>query len=295
MSEGGWQRVLVLGGGGLIGVAWESGVCHGLLEGGVDVRSYDAFVGTSAGAMIGSRLAAGELPPDPDAPRPAGAEGANVDPSRVDVKALGAAFKKWSEIERTTPADAREIGLIARVLYRDTEADWVKGIGLVSGDPRRWPDKPFFINAVDTETGERVTFDNQHGALIGHAIAASASVPGLVASVAIDGKLYMDGQVHSSTNADIVLTHPRAMKPREVVILMPTNRHTAPGIGAHAEREVAAEIEALEAAGCAVRFVTPTAEHAARMGTNLMDAKKMRDAHAVGLETGRALAAELER
>jgi NTE family protein len=288
-----WKRVLVLGGGGLIGVAWEAGLIMGLLERGVDLRDCDAFVGTSAGAITCARLAAGQLPLDPNAPRPAGAEGANVDPSRIDMKALGKAFTKWSQIDRTTAAHAREIGLTARVLYRDTEADWVKGIGIVAGAAEEWPKKPFFISSVDTETGERIAFDATHGVKLGRAIAASAAVPGIFASVEIDGKLYMDGQIHSSTHADILLTHPSAQKPEEVIIAMPTNSRTAPGIGGHAEREVAAEIEALKAAGCVVRFITPTAEHAVRIGSNLMDPKKMPDAYAVGVETGHALAPEL--
>jgi NTE family protein len=288
-----WKRALVLGGGGLIGVAWEAGLCKGLFERGVDLRDCDAFVGTSAGAITCSRLAAGELPPGLDAPPPKGAHGANVDPSRIDMKALGKAFNKWSQIVRATVEDKREIGLVARDLYRDTEASWVEGITAVSGGPTAWPKKPFFISAVDTESGEEVAFDAAHGVEIGRAIAASAAVPGIFASVEIGGKLYMDGQVHSSTHADILLKHPRAQRPEEVVIFMPTNSRTAPGIGGHAEREVAAEIEALKVAGCVVRFVTPTAEHAERMGNNLMDAAKVADAYAVGLETGYALASEL--
>jgi NTE family protein len=294
MTEGSWKRALVLGGGGLVGVAWESGLCAGLLQRGVDLRDFDAFVGTSAGAITCAQLAAGQLPAGPSDPRPVGAEGANVDLSRIDMKALGKAFTKWSQIVRTTPADAREIGLVARELYRDTEADWVKGIGVVSGNPSAWPTKPFFISAVDTESGERAVFDNLHGVEVGRAIAASAAVPGIFASVEINGRLYMDGQVHSSTHADILVTHPSAKKPEQVWILMPTNSLTAPGIGGHAEREVTAEIEALKAAGCIVHFVTPTAEHAERMGKNLMDPKKVGDAYAVGVETGAQLASELK-
>lgn len=294
MTESSWKRALVLGGGGMIGVAWEAGLFNGLLERGVDLRECDAFVGTSAGAIISARLAAGLPPLGPNDPRPKGAEGANIDPSRIDMKALGQAFNKWSKIDRATPEHAREIGSIARTLYRDTEADWIKGISAVAGAAPEWPAKPFFITAVDTESGERIAFDNAHGVELGRAIAASASVPGIFASVEIDGKLYMDGQVHSSTHADVLLNHPRAKRAAEVIIAMPTNSRTAPGIGAHAEREVAAEIEALKAAGCIVRFVTPTADHATRLGSNLMDASKMPEAFAVGVETGHALASELK-
>jgi hypothetical protein len=103
----------------------------------------------------------------------------------------------------------------------------------------------------------------------------------------------MDGQVLSSTHADVLLTHRNAPRPREVVVAMPTNRHTAPGIGQQAERAAAAEIAALEAAGCVVRFITPSAENVARLGTNLMDEARMPDAYAVGFETGRAWAPQL--
>ena len=54
------KRVLVLGGGGIIGIAWETGLVSGLSEGGIDVRDADLVVGTSAGSVVGTRLAAGQ-------------------------------------------------------------------------------------------------------------------------------------------------------------------------------------------------------------------------------------------
>ena len=41
-------RALVLGGGGPIGIAWESGLVAGLAEGGVDLSTADFIMGTSA-------------------------------------------------------------------------------------------------------------------------------------------------------------------------------------------------------------------------------------------------------
>ena len=49
-------RALVLAGGGLTGIAWESGVLAGLAAGGVDTEHWDLVVGTSAGAFVGARL-----------------------------------------------------------------------------------------------------------------------------------------------------------------------------------------------------------------------------------------------
>src|SRR3984893_14742010 len=47
---------LVLGGGGVTGVAWELGVLAGLAEQGVDLSEAELVVGTSAGSVVGSRL-----------------------------------------------------------------------------------------------------------------------------------------------------------------------------------------------------------------------------------------------
>src|SRR5579859_5673897 len=52
-------RALVLGGGGPVGIAWESGLVAGLAQGGVDVGNADFTMGTSAGSFVGARLALG--------------------------------------------------------------------------------------------------------------------------------------------------------------------------------------------------------------------------------------------
>ncbi|HEY6294529.1 MAG TPA: patatin-like phospholipase family protein [Streptosporangiaceae bacterium] len=51
-------RALVLGSGGLTGIAWEAGVLQGLAEGGTLVGDWDLVVGSSAGAYVGARLLA---------------------------------------------------------------------------------------------------------------------------------------------------------------------------------------------------------------------------------------------
>ena len=42
------ERTLVLGGGGITGIAWESGVLAGLIESGVGLELADRIIGTSA-------------------------------------------------------------------------------------------------------------------------------------------------------------------------------------------------------------------------------------------------------
>src|SRR5260370_38219082 len=52
-------RALVLGGGGVAGVAWELGILIGLHDTGVDVRGADVIIGTSAGSVVGAQIASG--------------------------------------------------------------------------------------------------------------------------------------------------------------------------------------------------------------------------------------------
>ena len=54
------KRALVLGGGGPIGIAWHCGLAIGLREEGIELRDADIIVGTSAGSLVGTRLAAGQ-------------------------------------------------------------------------------------------------------------------------------------------------------------------------------------------------------------------------------------------
>jgi NTE family protein len=60
--------VLVLGGGGVLGAAWMTGLLAGIEDGTeIDLRTCEHFVGTSAGAIVAAALAAGESPRRPPA------------------------------------------------------------------------------------------------------------------------------------------------------------------------------------------------------------------------------------
>ncbi|MGZ3646816.1 MAG: patatin-like phospholipase family protein, partial [Ktedonobacteraceae bacterium] len=58
-SNGKSTRALVLGGGGVAGVAWELGILMGLYDTGVDVRGADIIIGTSAGSVVGAQITSG--------------------------------------------------------------------------------------------------------------------------------------------------------------------------------------------------------------------------------------------
>src|SRR5580698_2756588 len=56
------RKALVLGGGGPVGIAWESGVIAGMAEAGIDLTHADFIVGTSAGSVVGAQIAMGRTP-----------------------------------------------------------------------------------------------------------------------------------------------------------------------------------------------------------------------------------------
>src|SRR6202044_3036363 len=51
------SRALVLGGGGPVGIGWESGLAVGFAGEGVHLADADLIVGTSAGSVVGAQLA----------------------------------------------------------------------------------------------------------------------------------------------------------------------------------------------------------------------------------------------
>ena len=53
------RRALVLGGGGVTGIAWETGLIAGLAGLGIDLAAADVIIGTSAGSVVGTDIACG--------------------------------------------------------------------------------------------------------------------------------------------------------------------------------------------------------------------------------------------
>ena len=54
-------RALVLGGGGVLGISWETGVLAGLAGEGVEVTDAELIVGTSAGATVAAQVSTGAV------------------------------------------------------------------------------------------------------------------------------------------------------------------------------------------------------------------------------------------
>jgi NTE family protein len=277
-------RALVLGGGGVVGIAWEAGVLAGLAEGGVRLARSESLIGTSAGSLVGAWLGAGrdvtKLAQEQAAP-PSGDVAARR--AKPDPATLARIFSKWMAYEKLGVAEARELGALALAAPTAPEERSVGWFERELG-PTDWPPN-LRVTAVDAANGELRVFDAKSGVPLVRAVAASCCVPGIFAPVTIGGRRYVDGGVRSGTHAALALEGGA----KHVVVLTPMARGNK-GLAQVMQRLLDEEIETLRAAGAEVTLVAPTREEAQSLGLDYMDPGKRPAAVQLGLETGRRAA-----
>ncbi|MDH5672098.1 MAG: patatin-like phospholipase family protein [Myxococcales bacterium] len=268
------KRATILGSGGIIGVAWITGIVEGLREGGLDPLKADTVVGTSAGSIVSTRLT---TTPTLTAADPAAAAAARANlKGKLKPEASREIFSSWARLQGPDPKVAARIGALART----SEADGAALIDMyrsMFGDPE-WPELDLRIAAVDTESGEREIFATGGPARVAEAVAASTAVPGMFPTVPIGGRHYMDGGVHSTTHADILVGGGYRM----VLIAMPTNAVTGGALGVLAQRCLEAELAALREEGVEAYVLMPEAGDREAYGSSLMDASHAESAEQAG-------------
>jgi NTE family protein len=192
-------RALVLGGGGVVGTAWMTGLVSGLRRAGVDLAEADVIVGTSAGSIVGTMLATGQ-DFDSATPAPPGDRGGSApQPDR------GRLVEVFAILADTTlePAEARRrVGQIALAAETIPEQAHIAGISALI-TAQEWPERELLITAVDVETGELKVWGRDGAAPLRTAVASSCALPGVSPPVTVDGRRYMDGGIGSGTNADV--------------------------------------------------------------------------------------------
>lgn len=251
---------LVLGGGGLAGIAWEVGVLLGLQDAGVDVTGADVVVGTSAGSVVGALVALGsdlgqvfesQTSDAPTAER-------SVD---VDLEQLMASFASAISGTRDPQERRARVGQHALTASEVPENERLEIIAkrLPSHE---WPERDLRITAVDTSTGERVLFTRNSDVDLVHAVAASCAVPGVWPPVTIGATRYMDGGIGSMVNADL------ARGVNRVLIVAPFRGQEHYPLGTTLDEEVAD----LEVAGSQVLVVEADEDSVAAFGNNPLDA-----------------------
>ncbi|MEX2292616.1 MAG: patatin-like phospholipase family protein [Acidimicrobiales bacterium] len=283
---------LVLGAGGVAGGAYHAGVLAALHDAtGWDPRDATVIVGTSAGSISGAALRAGISPADALAraeDRPPSPEGARlmsgvgtsaglpplvatrrtIDPSTALATLARAATK---------PFAARPLAVLAGLVPDGSISTDIitEGISTLFSD--RWPDAPLWICSVRQADGRRVVFgrDDRRPPLA-DVVAASCAIPGFFQPVMIDDKTYIDGGVHSPTNADVALK----LDPRlDLVIVSSPMSVTGRGVRIAVDQAARrwagllldGEARRLRRAGVSVVGFQPTSTDAKVMGINAMD------------------------
>ncbi len=81
---------------------------------------------------------------------------------------------------------------------------WAGALRAITGSD--WTADPLWICTVRTDDARRVVLGRKNAPKtdLATAVAASAAIPGYFQPVEIDGRSYVDGGVHSPTNADIL-------------------------------------------------------------------------------------------
>jgi NTE family protein len=271
------RTALVLGGGGITGIAWEIGVLAGLAEAGTDLTGADLVVGTSAGSVVGALLASGSDLAAVYERQLAPATGEQVARlNRATVAQFG-----WAML-RSRGRDVefrRRIGALALAAEKagltPSEQERLDVIGeRLAGT--QWPQRQLVITAVNAETGEFRTFDRDSGVPLLHAVAASCAVPGVYPPVTIDGRRYVDGGMRSAANADLAQGYDR------LVVLAPIPR----GVGPMAS--VDAQVTGMVSR---VAVISPDAASRKAIGRNVLDPA----ARAPSARAGRTQAATIAR
>lgn len=268
-------KALVLGGGGVAGVAWELGVLDSLFAAGVDLTDADLVVGTSAGSVVAAQICSGEaLSALCDRQSESGSE-LKAPGNFADLidAFVGALAGNPEEDERN-----RRIGKIA--LSATTVDESARRDVILSRLPStQWPARNLVITAVDVETGEFVTFDQASGVELVDAIGASCAVPGVWPPVTIGDRRFMDGGVRSIANSDLADGY-------DVIVVL------APLTGTLG-RPFAAEIDALRVSGSVVEVVEGDATSLTAFGADPLDPATRIPALAEGRRQGAAFVTRL--
>lgn len=296
---------VVLGAGGIVGAAYHAGVVTALAEAGFDARRAELLVGTSAGSSIAATLRAG-FPPADFAARNLGEPLSRVAAAIVERTGGPPALDLRPRPLSRIPAPSSP-GLLLRsggnpakamvgLLPTGTIPTDVIGerFDVLYGDAR-WPEDPMWICAVDLDRGDRVVFGRDEiDAPVGVAVRSSSAIPGFFAPVEYDGRRFVDGGVHSPTNADLLAESDLDL----VVIVSPMSATTAglraprsAGRALHARR-LAVEVKQLRRAGISVLTFQPTPADIAVMGRNAMDAARRVATVRAALESARARLAD---
>jgi NTE family protein len=225
------KTAVVLGGGGFTGAVYEIGALRALdlLAVNRTVNEFDIYVGTSAGAFVGSAIANGVTPEEM---------------MRVLNRDLHSPYRDVSLgtllrpnyagfLKKSVTFPLRVLGVLRGLTPHVGEVSLVDVMtGLASGLPNgiysakgieryveeilsdpdrtndfRELDLELYVTATDLDTTERIVLGEGEWAdvPISRAVAASTALPLIYEPVEINGREFIDGGIRSTTNVDVAV------------------------------------------------------------------------------------------
>jgi NTE family protein len=289
------RRGLVLGSGGVLGAAWLVGALQALQnETGVDVRNFDACVGTSAGSVLVALLGAGvsvgdllsfqrgltlESGPLAGFHYDYGHAGGGGEWPMLARPGLGSRellihnARQLRQLPPTAvlsaflPVGRGNLGAIGALISHVVPEGWVARDGVT-------------VVALDYDTGERAAFGRPAApsAALHDAVMASCAIPGWYQPVRIGDHRFIDGGAWSSTNLDLLAGEGLD----EVFVLAPQVSFDADSPTQWASRlerqwrnrvtrKVIREVEMVHRHGTEVTVLGPGPADLKAIGGNLMD------------------------
>lgn len=282
------KRALVLAGGGIAGIAWETGVLRGIADESPAVARLliesDVLVGTSAGSAVAAQLSSGHTLGELF-DRQVAESSAEID-SGVDVETITEMFltalgEPYQDTLDRTRQQMQRIGAVA-LATKTVPAPVRRDVIARRLPSHHWPDRELRLTAIDVETGELTVFGRDSGVDLVDAVAASCAVPGAWPPVTIAGRHYMDGGIASSVNLVVAADCATA------VVLVPSGVDAPSPFGAGP----AAEVSAFPGAAFAV---FADADSLAAFGPNALDPGCRIPSALAGREQGRREAAAIAR
>jgi NTE family protein len=271
------SRALVLGGGGVTGIAWEIGLLAGLRAAGVDLSTADAVIGTSAGAFVGVALTSGH-----DLERLFTAQSEPTD-SEVPAVASEEVLAAWYEAFATGGTDPQKVGAGFGRIGKAHPAPVPLAVrrAVVRGrlTTTEWPPS-LRVTAIDADTGLLHVFDASSDVSLLEAVSASGAVPGVWPLERFAGRSWVDGGMVSAANARLAEGYERVV----VIAPLPDGYGAIPG----AAQDVAAMSTRTRA-----MLVAPDQESVAAVGPNIDDPARRGPAATAGRAQGTRLAAIL--
>ncbi len=274
------RRALVLGGGGVAGIAWQTGVLLGLAESGADVTDAEMLLGTSAGSSVAAQISGGatlaelfERQADESKQDDEPHAEATID-ELVSMLARAAQNSDGSAIDTR-----RRIGSEALVASTITERER-RAIIERRLPSHSWPTRDLRIVTVDAVSGRHRVLDRGSGVQLVDAVAASCAIPGMWPPVTIGDHRYVDGGIRASENADLAVGF------EKVLVLK---------VGALDLEDDPFEIERvrLVKGGSKVEVIAPDADSSAAIGPDATDIAVRSAAAVAGRAQGNAIAARI--